>query len=281
MFAMVALTTIGMVGCVSNPDEVTLATEQQVARYVKREYGDATVFSKETGSNSVTYRLKDDEYGFEYSVTSAATAIWVDGVDGYVEETVSSFYKETKTDNFEAAYRRCFEDTYGEDIKAVSAGHRVDVQLFRNCDFITVAAGNEDRVFEACRDVWDIVTGYDQRGHWKDEKISVCVGGEYIGSYNGQFIDREQEEIDDILYSAAVEMKEPIRLLRFIRKETVPMREFVGMEPGRIVDVVATGSDDRMITVYYFSFRENEYFITDVLVNRGGGIVHFGSHLGK
>ena len=121
LFAMAALTTIGMVGCVSNPDEVTLATEQQVARYVKREYGDATVFSKETGSNSVTYLLKDDEYGFEYSVTSAATAMWADGVDGYVEETVSSFYKETKTDNFEAEYRRYFEDTHGEDIKAVSA----------------------------------------------------------------------------------------------------------------------------------------------------------------
>jgi hypothetical protein len=261
---------VGFTACAVRPQDVALATEADVLRYAKRSFGNADVMEVTDGVNETVYTLKDREYGFLYSVTSAAVPVWTDSV---------SAYKEDKFSNFPECYKAYFLDACLTDVGIVEETYGVTTRLFEENDFMSVVGESEEAVLDAAFALWEIREKFDDRHFWSDERISVYTSDGYAGSYAGEFVTAEQETIEYFMRQAASEMNQSFDALTFLRTETVARDQLVGLERERAVEVIGMdGNESDTVTKYYFSVRDEEYFITDVLIYSDGKIAHFGNH---
>lgn len=79
-------------GCAkSSPEDVKLANKQSILHYAKSNFGAAEYVSQENKEDSITYTLKDKEYGFTYEITSY---VYDDYYMGYYDEEKTSTFDE-------------------------------------------------------------------------------------------------------------------------------------------------------------------------------------------
>ena len=96
------------------------ASKEEVERYVKKEFGKAEyVRTEEIDDKTIRYYFQDDQYDFEYYVTSEVNDILIDGAK-FGES-------ESKGSNFEKVYYEHALEQVQEELAALEADYGVRI----------------------------------------------------------------------------------------------------------------------------------------------------------
>ena len=97
LLVVVVILSFLLTGCKQNPEEVRIKSESEIKKYASREYGKASLIRTVETDDERTCYFMDEEYGFQYYITSYVHGIskfpTVGGVWGY-EERVNSNYED-------------------------------------------------------------------------------------------------------------------------------------------------------------------------------------------
>lgn len=252
------------------------ASKEEVERYVKNTFGKAEyVRTEEVDEETIRYYFEDEEYGFEYYVTSEVNDILIDGAKFGESESKSS--------NFEKIYYSYVLEQVQKDLSALEEEY--DVRILSGADEwgkvyrlakVYCASGEEAVAPEVTEAVKELFVAYDTRDYWSEKSIGAYDAQEvYLGNYSfkyDRFLTPEDEE--DVLFYERIEMlndeAEFVRKEQKVFKDTgIPLRDVaqtLGNEPV---------TEDSMVTYYYFTVDGDMYYMVDVLVQSEGGIVWY------
>ncbi len=252
------------------------ASKEEVERYAKNTFGKAEyVRTEEIDDDTIRYYFADDEYGFEYYVTSEVNDILIDGAKFGESESKSS--------NFEKIYYSYVLEQVQEDLTALEEEYGVRIlrgvdeleQLYRLAE-VYCEAGEEAVAPEVTKAVKELFAAYDTRGYWSRRSIGAYDAQEvYLGNYSfkyDRFLTPEDEE--DVLFYERIEMLNDEA--EFVRKEQKNFKD-TGISLRDVAQTLGSEpiTEDSMVTYYYFTVDGDMYYMVDVLVQSEGGIVWY------
>lgn len=255
------------------------ASKKEVARYAENKFGKAEyVGTEEIDDKTIRYYFQDDEYGFEYYVTSEVNDILIDGAK-FGES-------ESKGSNFEKVYYEHALEQVQEELAALEEDYEVriingfdeEAQLgyeYRLAE-VYFEAGEEALAPEVTKAVKEVFAAYDTRNYWAERHIYAYDAGEIrLGTYSfkyDRFLTPEDEE--DVLFYERIEMLNDEA--EFVRKEQKVFKD-TNISLQDVVDVLGSEpvTEDSMVTYYYFTVNGEIYYMVDVLVDSEGGIAWY------
>lgn len=263
------LIIIAVVSCVCISCSKKIASEEQLYKYVCKNYGKAAFIRSERTDTSLTCYFEDQEYHFSYWAESNIADFNLDN---------SSFFKfEVKTSDFEeqyyyALYHRIqnslpvIEDEYNISISdtKIKTG-RASVQnnglldiVFQNPEEADVSAISQ-KVATIYRDA-------DTRGYWKQSFINTYDhNGTYLGKQDidaNRYITFAEEELSRFRLLA----KERNNTADYQYMKTVSLHDFSEM-----VDIPIDNMEPQnksSVTIYYFITSKGvTFFVANILYN--------------
>lgn len=249
------------------------ASKEEVERYVKNEFGKAEyVRTEEIDDKTIRYYFQDDQYDFEYYVTSEVNDILIDGAK-FGES-------ESKGSNFEKVYYGYILEQVQEELAALEADYGVRIltdfdEVYRLAE-VYFEAGEEALAPEVTKAVKEVFAAYDTRNYWAERHIYAYDAGEIrLGTYSfkyDRFLTPEDEE--DVLFYERIEMLNDEA--EFVRKEQKVFKD-TNISLQDVVDVLGSEpvTEDSMVTYYYFTVNGEIYYMVDVLVDSEGGITWY------
>ena len=249
------------------------ASKEEVERYVKNEFGKAEyVRTEEIDDKTIRYYFQDDEYDFEYYVTSEVNDILIDGAK-FGES-------ESKGSNFDKVYYGYILEQVQEELAALEADYGVRIltdfdEVYRLAE-VYFEAGEEALAPEVTKAVKEVFAAYDTRNYWAERHIYAYDAGEIrLGIYSfkyDRFLTPEDEE--DVLFYERIEMLNDEA--EFVRKEQKVFKD-TNISLQDVVDVLGSEpvTEDSMVTYYYFTVNGEIYYMVDVLVDSEGGIAWY------
>lgn len=249
------------------------ASKEEVERYVKKEFGKAEyVRTEEIDDKTIRYYFQDDQYDFEYYVTSEVNDILIDGAK-FGES-------ESKGSNFEKVYYEHALEQVQEELAALEADYGVRIltdfdEVYRLAE-VYFEAGEEALAPEVTKAVKEAFAAYDTRNYWAERHIYAYDAGEIrLGTYSfkyDRFLTPEDEE--DVLFYERIEMLNDEA--EFVRKEQKVFKD-TNISLQDVVDVLGSEpvTEDSMVTYYYFTVNGEIYYMVDVLVDSEGGIAWY------
>ena len=249
------------------------ASKEEVERYVKKEFGKAEyVRTEEIDDKTIRYYFQDDQYDFEYYVTSEVNDILIDGAK-FGES-------ESKGSNFEKVYYEHALEQVQEELAALEADYGVRIltdfdEVYRLAE-VYFEAGEEALAPEVTKAVKEVFAVYDTRNYWSERHIYAYDAGEIrLGTYSfkyDRFLTPEDEE--DVLFYERIEMLNDEA--EFVRKEQKVFKD-TNISLQDVVDVLGSEpvTEDSMVTYYYFTVNGEIYYMVDVLVDSEGGIAWY------
>ncbi len=252
------------------------ASKEEVVRYAKNEFGKAEyVRTEEIEDKTIRYYFTDEEYGFEYYVTSEVNDILIDGAKFGESESKSS--------NFDRVYYAYVLEQVQEELTALEEDYGVRIlsgadelgQLYRLAE-VYCESGEEALTPEVTKAVKELFASYDTRGYWSERSIEAYDAQEIsLGSYSfkyDRFLTPEDEE--DVLFYERIEMLND--QAEFVRKEQKVFKD-TGISLQDVATVLGSEpiTEDSIVTYYYFTVDGDIYYMVDVLVNSEGGLVWY------
>lgn len=249
------------------------ASKEEVERYVKNEFGKAEyVRTEEIDDKTIRYYFQDDEYDFEYYVTSEVNDILIDGAK-FGES-------ESKGSNFDKVYYGYILEQVQEELAALEADYGVRIltdfdEVYRLAE-VYFEAGEEALAPEVTKAVKEVFAAYDTRNYWAERHIYAYDAGEIrLGTYSfkyDRFLTPEDEE--DVLFYERIEMLNDEA--EFVRKEQKVFKD-TNISLQDVVDVLGSEpvTEDSVVTYYYFTVEGEIYYMVDVLVDSEGGIAWY------
>lgn len=249
------------------------ASKEEVERYVKNEFGKAEyVRTEEIDDKTIRYYFQDDQYDFEYYVTSEVNDILIDGAK-FGES-------ESKGSNFEKVYYEHALEQVQEELAALEEDYEVRIltdfdEVYRLAE-VYFEAGEEALAPEVTKAVKEVFAAYDTRNYWAERHIYAYDAGEIrLGTYSfkyDRFLTPEDEE--DVLFYERIEMLNDEA--EFVRKEQKAFKD-TNISLQDVVDVLGSEpvTEDSMVTYYYFTVEGEIYYMVDVLVDSEGGIAWY------
>lgn len=249
------------------------ASKEEVERYVKNEFGKAEyVRTEEIDDKTIRYYFQDDEYDFEYYVTSEVNDILIDGAK-FGES-------ESKGSNFDKVYYGYILEQVQEELAALEEDYGVRIltdfdEVYRLAE-VYFEAGEEALAPEVTKAVKEVFAAYDTRNYWAERHIYAYDAGEIrLGTYSfkyDRFLTPEDEE--DVLFYERIEMLNDEA--EFVRKEQKVFKD-TNISLQDVVDVLGSEpvTEDSMVTYYYFTVNGEIYYMVDVLVDSEGGIAWY------
>lgn len=249
------------------------ASKEEVERYVKKEFGKAEyVRTEEIDDKTIRYYFQDDQYGFEYYVTSEVNDILIDGAK-FGES-------ESKGSNFEKVYYGYILEQVQEELAALEADYGVRIltdfdEVYRLAE-VYFEAGEEALAPEVTKAVKEVFAAYDTRNYWAERHIYAYDAGEIrLGTYSfkyDRFLTPEDEE--DVLFYERIEMLNDEA--EFVRKEQKNFKD-TGISLRDVAQTLGSEpiTEDSMVTYYYFTVDGDMYYMVDVLVQSEGGIAWY------
>ena len=249
------------------------ASKEEVECYVKNEFGKAEyVRTEEIDDKTIRYYFQDDQYDFEYYVTSEVNDILIDGAK-FGES-------ESKGSNFEKVYYEHALEQVQEELAALEADYGVRIltdfdEVYRLAE-VYFEAGEEALAPEVTKAVKEVFAAYDTRNYWSERHIYAYDAGEIrLGTYSfkyDRFLTPEDEE--DVLFYERIEMLNDEA--EFVRKEQKVFKD-TNISLQDVVDVLGSEpvTEDSMVTYYYFTVNGEIYYMVDVLVDSEGGIAWY------
>lgn len=246
----------GLVGC----GEV--ASEADLKRYAKIQYGEAEFLSSEKGEDSLTCYFRDEELGFEYYVTSYLSDINIDGTHFGVTEGKQSDYEEK--------YFTCIAELVMEDKKTKGFSARlvrknVELGIFGMLGIIS-PTDSTDTYNEVCC-LGELLREYDKEKRFEGLLYVVTEDGEENGSYDVAeriYLSPMETEADFYMES----MKQYVgKKPKFLYHEKLLLEEVPGIATTKRMDVLgAPEYETEGVDVYYFELDDATYFITNYYV---------------
>lgn len=248
-------------------------SKEEVERYVKNEFGKAEyVRTEEIDDKTIRYYFQDDEYDFEYYVTSEVNDILIDGAK-FGES-------ESKGSNFEKVYYEHALEQVQEELAALEEDYEVRIltdfdEVYRLAE-VYFEAGEEALAPEVTKAVKEVFAAYDTRNYWSERHIYAYDAGEIrLGTYSfkyDRFLTPEDEE--DVLFYERIEMLNDEA--EFVRKEQKVFKD-TNISLQDVVDVLGNEpvTEDSVVTYYYFTVEGEIYYMVDVLVDSEGGIAWY------
>jgi len=249
------------------------ASKKEVARYAENKFGKAEyVRTEEIDDKTIRYYFQDDQYDFEYYVTSEVNDILIDGAK-FGES-------ESKGSNFEKVYYEHALEQVQEELAALEADYGVRIltdfdEVYRLAE-VYFETGEEALAPEVTKAVKEVFAAYDTRNYWAERHIYAYDAGEIrLGTYSFKydcFLTPEDEE--DVLFYERIEMLNDEA--EFVRKEQKVFKD-TNISLQDVVDVLGSEpvTEDSMVTYYYFTVNGEIYYMVDVLVDSEGGIAWY------
>ncbi len=249
----------------------SVASEKEIKKYANEKYGEATLIrTDELSDKNRKCYFKDEEYGFEYYVSSYMHDIVIDGSDFGATES--------KASDFEMAYYNYMVDVVKDDLAKIEKEYDVELSVSDGTYIyyfarIQYRSADTSNVAVVSKEVSDLYTSIDTRGYWKDLDVEAYDSEDnYLGAYHYQqekWMTHEEEVdlfyIDKItnLTSKAV----------YVGKEQHPFTD-TGVDINDVVYVLGNPEIkiDSTVTYYTFTVGGKEYYLCDfkVLNDMGG-----------
>ena len=265
IFLFVA-TLFSLSGCHFSENSVRLASKTEILEYAQRMFGESTYLSSREGDNSIEYSLRDNQYGFEYTIKSFVQPYGMDGsVFGYSEE---------KSSNFEDMYWNYIYSDLSELIEndMYELGMELELyeSMFKECIgaiIINEDVDNETAV-KCIEKLAKKISQFDSRGYYQNSEIRLELqDNTYVGSYifNEQKFKTAQElDIDFHMERAGQILNTNVQ---YKRMESVKKSDVAGLDDFQIAFVLGSNNDTKdEVVCYYFTSNDKEYFITDVII---------------
>lgn len=253
--------------CVSCSKKI--ATEEQLYKYVRQNYGEATFIQSERTDTSLTCYFEDDEYLFPYWIKSKIVDFNMDG---------SSFFKyEEKTSNFENQYyyilyqylQNSFdmmEKTY--DISIYNIRIETGKEIIPDGGLVEIAFKNteEEYISTISQKVGRLYCDADTRNYLKQVHIKAYDdNGVYLGRQNidtNQYTSFAEEELTR--FQLLAKSKDSTAKYQYLK--TISLHEFAEMTQISIDKLEPQNGSS--VTLYYFSTDKGvAFFIANVLYN--------------
>lgn len=273
LVVLIALMVCVLTGCYVMEDDVPLATLSEIVKYSNNKFGKAEVIGSESndGDNgargrSITYKLKDEQYGFEYIVKSYS---WNNNIDG-----TNMGWFEAKSDTFSEQYllefRKCradelanFEEKYDMIIDYHSFGNLLSLNS-RSVSGVKAVNNEAIKAFQS------LLKQFDTRKYWKQSRIALNdKDGVYLGyclAWDSKFISSKDEQIDLLMLEAQNDFHD-VGKVSFTMHETVEIAslpELVGYAKNFGYNLDNVKNNRTEVTLYYFTCNGKTYYITDI-----------------
>ncbi|MBE5944416.1 MAG: hypothetical protein E7258_05805 [Lachnospiraceae bacterium] len=250
-------------------------SEKNIIKHAKDKYGpNKHIKTEELGEDKTTCYFTDNEYGFEYYVSSYMNEIIIDG---------SSFGSvENKGSNFDIQYYNYLCNTLSYDLQAIEEKYNVDIEIsdgtyiyyFAQVYYKTEDSSNASSV---TKEISDLYTSLDTRHYWKNLDVEAYdCNGEYLGAYHYEqtkwMTPEDEVELDFILRIEDLSSE-----AEYLRKEQHKFTE-TGVDIKEVVTVLGSPevTIDSMVTYYIFTIDGKEYFMTDfMIINDIGGYEYY------
>ena len=162
-------------GCAqTSPENVNLASKQSILLYAKSNFGTAKYVSQENKEDSITYTLKDKEYGFTYEIKS------------YVyDDYYIGHYTEEKTSTFDKCLQRYVLDELDEYIQTgVTTNNLILVDSnYPIAIFQTTKDTNHDKAAEFLVELGDKISNFERNKCFEPYKIELIDENEEVIGY--------------------------------------------------------------------------------------------------
>lgn len=221
IFSILLLMILILTGCKQDPEDVRIKSENEIKKYALREYGKASLIRTVETEDERTCYFMDEEYGFQYYITSYVHGIskfpTVGGVWGY-EERVSSNYKDEYSNMILNKALSEFKQEENKDCI------RIDVENMR------VFISDNKNVEEVIKKYGKLLKKYDSKKMIKSDYMTVYseTDGEkvyegtfYLGKQEYMSGEEEQEIMKKRILKEMMEKFGKKGDARFIREEVI------------------------------------------------------------
>lgn len=258
------------------------ASKEETLRYAKNEFGKAKyVRTEEIDDKKVRYYFCDEEYDFEYCVTSTVSDILIDGAK--FGET------ESKASDFDKIYYEYVLSRVREDMNALEKKWNVRILDGLNEEAqpgyqyqlaeVYCEASDDTVAQQVAETVNNLFAAYDTRGYWEYMQVPVYdTDGNRLGTYSYKYerwLTPEDER--DVLYYE--EIQKLNSEAKFVRKEKKVLKE-TNIPLKDVPDILGEEpiTEDSIVTFYYFTVDGREYYLADVLVSVEGRLVWYNNY---
>lgn len=260
--------------CACSKSSVKPASEKEVTKWCKEEFGKASVVTKEEAADTIYYTMKDSQNGFLYTVTSYVHGVGMDG---------STFwYQESKKTDFDEKYLENFYNKNKKAVEDIESKYNVKILNEKYGSLFKIVGLKEEKIKDAAKALIKLEKGFDKRDYWKNVEIELCLGDEAIGHYeeDKEYVSTDDEYVNWLLECAAIDMKVSVKDLKFVKMETAQCKDIPGYNPDRLVSVLGSDNDTKTTAdVCYFEYRGELYFVTDIVMyNERDIMVHLGDY---
>lgn len=250
-----------------------VSDKEDLLDYAESTYGDCELVSETLTEKANTLILKDNEYCFEYEVSSYMSNVNVDG---------SSFGEvPSKSSSFTSEYVSCFEKKYKDKFKDLDCTIEFSSSFVLNnsMSLMFVTIDNKDVDYDSmCKSLISMIKEYDTREYFSNASISIYVGDTSIGAYS---IDTEEfTSTDDIRTVHMLESAYNIMNtyqdidiysadeLTFKAYDVLSVDDIEGLSDEQLGDY--DGFDRNNIGVWYFTYDGDDWLIADCLISPNG-----------
>lgn len=243
-------------GCSAEVD-----SEKDILRYAKEHYSAAEHIRTEDGEESRRCYLVDDEYGFEYYVSSYINDISIDG---------STFgYQERKGSNFDEAYYSFMQEQCGisggvvmaDGTEIIPYKYIVEDSIIIN---VNTADGGPEAACTHAEGLRDSLKAIDTRGYWANISCTVFdADGERYLTYDSLHDSPLTPADEDIIFYTEMARTKNADA-EFVRTETGLFSE-TGLTADELPNILGSEKPtaDTVITYYYFEADGREFFLAD------------------
>ena len=250
--SLLFILSIILVGCTTDKSKIKLATSKDVLKYVKKNYGEATITNEIVGTENASYVLEDKKDKFTYECHDYIQQFCIDA-------TCSGFYSHKLQCDFEKEYRKYIIEKL--DLKNIIDSYSPNSNLLLKLHYPDEksAINDKKRVIEKIKKV-------DKRKFFLNYNIKIYDDEEnYLGIYNiktGKYINKYEEKIDQMTYSFAVIVHKTTSDLSGIKYLYYKKIQYKDVERLKM-EWLSNSSlkEDDWTAAYYFKYEGRVYFI--------------------
>ena len=243
----------------------SVASEKEIKKYANEKYGKATLIrTEELSDEERKCYFKDEEYGFEYYVSSYMHDIVIDGSDFGATEN--------KASDFERAYYNYMVDVIKDDLALIEKEYDVEISVSDGTSIYYFAriqyhSADTSNVAEVSKKVSDLFTSIDTREYWEELDVEAYdSANNYLGAYHYQQ-ERWMTPEDEVDLFYIEKITNLTSKAVYVGKELHPFTD-TGIDITDVVHVLGNPEikSDSTVTYYIFTVDGKEYYMCDFMV---------------
>lgn len=259
------LVVMAMVFLIFGGCSTKLKTSNDALAYARIHYGAATLLREQKeGDKKVIFTLQDNDYGFQYTVTSSIADINIDG---------SSFGKyESTYDDYMSCYRDFILDDSFEQFDFVKKKYQIETETpdisLHSLMHIYWKSSEISATKDAAGQMADIFRNYEKKKLFSIYDIAVFdTNDNIIGKCKistGQWQDQEALYDERVINWA----KNKYHNVKYLNKVQKTFQD-TGLSPDDVSkfyyssDINCPQNPDDPVTYYYFEVNHQEFFVCD------------------